>query len=285
MFPDALKPRRRRPSRFVDPRAAAALAGAATALTAGALIAVRQRLFRRALPKTTGTLRVTGATAPIEVNRDRWGVPHIRARTPRDAWFGQGFCQGQDRLWQLQLYRSLACGRLAEFAGPEGLPPDRLMRTLGMRAIAEREAAAAEGPAADGLEAFAAGVNAAVDAATTMPIEFKALRMEWEPWTPADSLAVSKLLAFGLSSNWERELLRAEMARDLGEELATKLDPNYPAGNPIVPRARFTRCPRRRPHALRADRPPAGVTRPHGRGDRFQQLGCQRRALGDGQAR
>jgi penicillin amidase len=234
VFPAALKPRRHRRLRFIDPRTAAALAAAATALTAGAFIAVRKLLFRRALPKTAGTLRVAGPAGPIEVGRDRWGVPHIRARSPRDAWFGQGFCQGQDRLWQLHLYRSFASGRLAEFAGAEGLAPDRFVRTLGIRAIAEREAGAAQGPVAEGLAAFAAGVNAAAEAAATLPIEFKALRVEWEPWTAADSLAVAKLLAFALSSNWERELLRAEMARDLGEELATRLDPGYPAGNPIV---------------------------------------------------
>ena len=82
-------------------------------------------------------------------------MPHIRAQTSDDAWFGQGFCHGQDRLWQLDLYRRFASGRLAEIAGPEGLPSDRFLRTLGLRRVALREEAALERPArASALEAY-----------------------------------------------------------------------------------------------------------------------------------
>src|SRR5207249_1179636 len=86
------------------------------------------------------------------------------------------------------------------------------------------------------MEAYCAGVNAAVEAARALPAEFQILRIGFEPWTPADTLTVVKLLAFGLSGNWERELLRAEMARELGPELAHRLDPGYPEGNPVVVR-------------------------------------------------
>ena len=65
-----------------------------------------------------------------------------------------------------------------------------------------------------------------------LPAEFQLLRTGFEPWAPADSLTIAKLLAFGLSTNWERELLRAEMARELGAELAAQLDPGYPARQP-----------------------------------------------------
>ena len=60
------------------------------------------------------------------------------------------------------------------------------------------------------------------------------LRLEFEPWRPADILALGKLLAFGLATNWERELLRADMVRALGPELTARLDPGYPVGNPIA---------------------------------------------------
>ena len=155
-----------------------------------------------------------------------------RGRT-RDLWFGQGFCLGQDRLWQLHIYRELACGRIAAFGGTEGLPVDRLMRTLGLHRTALREVPALDDVVADGLAAYSAGINAAA-AQRPLPAEFQMLRTGFEPWEPADSLTIAKLLAFGLSTNWERELLRADMARELGEELAVKLDPGYPARNPIV---------------------------------------------------
>ena len=64
--------------------------------------------------------------------------------------------------------------------------------------------------------------------------ELQMLRLGFDPFTPADALTLTKLLSFGLSTNWERELLRAEMTRELGAELAARLDPPYPRGNPAV---------------------------------------------------
>ncbi len=212
-----------------------ALGGAAvSAVAASSFAAVWYQLLRRPLPRTRGRIRVTGLSGAVEIRRDRWGVPHIDARTRHDLWFGQGFSHGQDRLWQLDLYRRMSAGRISEIAGVEGLPADRLMRTLGMRRIAEREERELEPGLRSELDAYCAGVNAAVEAAPTLPIEFQLLRIDFEPWRPADMLSAMKLLTFGLSTNWERELLRAEMIRALGPELAMRLEPTYPSGNPVV---------------------------------------------------
>ena len=209
--------------------AGAALAGLAATTAAG----LWYQLFRRPLPRTGGTLRLRGPERPIEISRDRWGVPHIRAQTSHDLWFGEGFCHGQDRLWQLELYRRIGAGRLAEIAGRSALRTDRFMRTLGVRRASEREAAAFEPEPRSELEAFCAGVNAAA-AHRPLPAEFQLLRLGFEPFVPADALSLTKLLSFGLSTNWERELLRAEMTRELGPELASRLDPGYPRGNPLI---------------------------------------------------
>ena len=174
-----------------------------------------------------------GISAPVEIRRDRWGVPHVHARTAEDAWFGQGWCHAQDRLWQLDLYRRFASGRLAEIGGEEGVRVDRFVRTLGLRRAALAEEAALGERLAGAMRAYSDGVNAAA-AARPRPIELKLLRLEFEDWRPADSLTITKLLALGLSANWERELLRADLARAIGPELAARLDPGYPAGNPVV---------------------------------------------------
>ena len=209
--------------------AAGAVAGAIASTAAGAWY----QLMRRPLPRTKGTVALAGLDDQVEISRDRWGVPMITARSRHDLWYGQGFCHGQDRLWQLELYRRTAAGRISEIAGEATLPTDRLMRTLGFRRIAERE----EGELAPELraefDALCAGVNAAAEA-RPLPFEFQVLRMGFDPWTPADMLAATKLLAFGLSTNWERELLRAEMTRELGPERAALLDPTYPVGHPLV---------------------------------------------------
>jgi penicillin G amidase len=215
-------------------RRAAIGSAAFGALAGGSAASLWYQLFRRPLPRTRGRLRAPGLSGAVEIRRDRWGVPHVRAGTLRDLWFAQGFCHGQDRLWQLELYRRMASGRLSEIAGRDALRADRLMRTLGLRRVAEREAAELEPGLRAELDAYCAGVNAAAEATSAPPAEFQLLRCEFEPWRPVHMLAALKLLAFGLSTNWERELLRAEMARELGPELAARLDPLYPRGHPVV---------------------------------------------------
>jgi penicillin amidase len=212
----------------------AALAGGAFWALAGTTTAgLWYQLFRRPLPRTSGRLRLAGIEGRVEISRDRWGVPHIRAETAHDLWFGHGFCQGQDRLWQIDFYRRAGAGTLSEIAGRQTLSTDRFMRTLGLRRAAVAEAADLHPGVRSSLEAFCAGVNAAAGD-RTLPAEFQLLRQPFVPFTPADALAMTKLLSFGLSTNWERELLRAEMARELGPELTARLDPGYPAGHPVT---------------------------------------------------
>jgi penicillin amidase len=205
------------------------------AVGAAALGAAWHRLARRPLPKTKGTIEVGGIEAPVAIRRDRWGVPHVQAASHADLFFAQGFCHAQDRLWQMDFYRRVVRGRIAEIAGPTALPVDRLMLTLGIRRAAEREVEALDPEVASRLEVFCAGVNAAAAEAPALPFEMQLLRLrEFAPWRPVDILSLGKLLAFGLSTNWEKELLRSDMARALGPELAARLDPGYPADNPIV---------------------------------------------------
>ena len=211
------------------------LAGAAgTGLAAAGTAAAWHWLARRPLPKQKGTIRLDGLEGPVKVRRDRWGVPHIEAQGRHDLYFAEGFCHAQDRLWQMDFYRRVVEGRVAEMAGTAGLPLDRLMRTLGIRRLALAEEAALEPQLLGLLERFCEGVNAAAASAKAAPFEMQLLRIGWEPWRPVDILSLGKLLAFGLSTNWERELLRADMVRALGPELTARLDPAYPADNPVV---------------------------------------------------
>ncbi len=212
------------------------LAGAAgTGLAAAGTAAVWHWMARRPLPKTSGRIEIEGPESAIRIRRDRWGVPQIEAVTHADLFFGQGFCHGQDRLFQLDFYRRVVRGRVAEIAGEEGLAIDRLMLTLGIRRAAEREVEVLDSEHLARLETFCAGVNAAAKSARALPFEMQLLRLgEFSPWRPVDVLSLGKLLAFGLSTNWEKELLRSDMTRALGPELAARLDPGYPSGNPVV---------------------------------------------------
>src|SRR5918996_685350 len=91
----------------------------------------------QSLPKTSGEIGLSGLKAPIEVLRDRHGVPHIFAASLQDAHFALGFVHAQDRLWQMEMNRRVGSGRLAEVLGPAALETDRFMRTLGLRGVAE----------------------------------------------------------------------------------------------------------------------------------------------------
>src|SRR4051812_2723110 len=192
------------------------------------------RLFRRPLPQTRGEIHVKGLESEVRIGRDALGVPRIVARSRTDLAFGQGFCLGQDRLFQLEFFRRAAAGRAAEFGGDEALGVDRLMRTLGLHRRAQQEAEAIDPWERHLPAAYWAGVDGAAAAAKAPPLEMQLLRIEPEPWTPADSLAIGKLIALGFSTNMEAELYRADLIARVGPEKAARLEPRYPQGSPVV---------------------------------------------------
>ncbi|MBI2123015.1 MAG: penicillin acylase family protein, partial [Armatimonadetes bacterium] len=93
-------------------------------------------LIRRPFPVEQGGLHVSGLQASVEVIRDRWGVPHLFAQNDHDLSFAQGYVHAQDRLWQMELNRRTAAGRLSEIFGPVTLDTDRFLRTIGLRRAA-----------------------------------------------------------------------------------------------------------------------------------------------------
>src|SRR5438105_4886764 len=199
-------------------------AGATGAVAAGAF----GYLLRRPLPQLDGEIRLRGLTAAVEIVRDRWGIPHISARDPLDAYFGQGFCHAQDRLWETELTRRLASGRLAEVFGKEALDVDRFQCRLGLHRAAQQEWETTDASVRDILRAYAAGVNACLDgllAAGKLPVEFVLARFTPEPWEPIDTLGYARYLAYPQSPNWESELARSRLLPGLGYQAAPDPDP------------------------------------------------------------
>jgi penicillin amidase len=200
-------------------------AGAAGAVAAGAF----SYLLRRPLPQVDGELRVAGLGGSVEIVRDRWGIPHISARDPLDAFFGQGFCHAQERLWQMELARRLASGRLAEVFGSDALDVDRFQRRLGLHRAAQRDWDTAATGLRDTLRAYAAGVNACLDGLAPsgkLPVEFVLARFTPARWEPLDTLTFARYFAFSLSPNWESELIRSRLIARLGYAAAAALEPD-----------------------------------------------------------
>ncbi len=192
-------------------------------------------LGQRRLPLTQGRLSLPGLTGPVEVIRDRWGVPHIYAQNAHDLFMAQGFVHAQDRLWQMELNRRTATGRLSELFGPLALDTDRAVRTFGFHRLGKTDWACADADLREAVQAYSDGVNAFLGSPTVkMPVEFTLLRHRPEPWKPEESMAFARVMLWQLSHAWYGEIVRAQAIAAVGDERAAELEMHYPERNPIT---------------------------------------------------
>jgi penicillin G amidase len=173
--------------------------------------------LRNSVPAASGALAIDGLSEPVEVIRDREAVPHIFAKATDDLYAALGFVHAQDRLWQMELQRRTGQGRLSEMFGERTFATDVFIRTLDLHGHAERSFTALPPEARAALEAYARGVNAYINRSAgffepRLPPEFLILRHRPEPWRPADSMLIGKLMALQLSLNMNHELLRLALA-------------------------------------------------------------------------
>jgi penicillin amidase len=190
---------------------------AALLLLAVAVAGAGYVALRNTVPSLSGSLPIAGLSAPVEVVRDREGVPHVFAKSVEDSLRALGFLHAQDRLWQMELTRRAGQGRLSEMFGERTYANDVFMRTLDLYGHAERSLAALSPEARARLDAYAQGVNAYMERRIgllepRLPPEFLMLRHRPEPWRPADSVVVVKLMALNLSTNLNFETLRLALA-------------------------------------------------------------------------
>jgi penicillin amidase len=191
--------------------------------------------LRSSLPRTGGTITVPGVSVAVTIARDEHGIPTIKAENDRDAAFALGFVQAQDRLFQMDLMRRYAAGRLAEWLGPPAVDTDKSMRTLGLYRAAASEYPLLSPALRAVFDAYAAGVNAFVSSRRgALPPEYAVLRVDFEPWKPVDSLVWGKLMDLQLTGNYRQELLRARLAQRLKPDDLAVLYPGYAADAPVV---------------------------------------------------
>ncbi len=189
--------------------------------------------LRSALPDTSRPLRLKGLEAPVEIYRDRYGIPHVRARTAHDAFFGQGFAAAQDRLWHMDYDRRRAYGRWAEFAGDPGLAQDLMMRRFQIAPTVRADYQAVNAETRAMFDAYAAGVNAFIQSTDRLPIEYSLVEGSPEPWQPWDCMAVFKVRHI-LMGVFEGKLWRARLLRALGPEKAARLLRGYQPGHLLI---------------------------------------------------
>ncbi|MBS3783627.1 MAG: penicillin acylase family protein [Anaerolineae bacterium] len=195
---------------------------------------------RRCWPRVDGTVEVDGLQEEVTVVRDDWGIPHIYASNTHDLFFAQGYVHAQDRFWQMEFWRRIGSGRLSEVLGESALEQDRFIRTVGWHRAAQRDVEHMDERALKALEDYAEGVNAYVAThQSRLGLEFTVLGLtgtsfEIEPWTPFNSVSWGKVMAWDLSGNRKAELLRAQIADQLGRPAVADLMPPYSDDYPII---------------------------------------------------
>ena len=186
-----------------------------------------------ALPRLSGTLNIAGLTSSVEVYRDRFGIPHVRAENEHDAFFAQGFFTAQDRLWHMEYDRLRGSGRWAEAVGDGALEQDKLMRRFRLAASAKADVAAMDDHTRMVFDAYAAGVNAFIDGPDPLPVEYAIAGIQPEPWQPWHSMVVYKVRHISMGV-FESKIWRARMVRAMGPEKAGQLFPGYEPGHLLI---------------------------------------------------
>ncbi|MDQ0795857.1 penicillin acylase family protein [Streptomyces sp. B1I3] len=198
---------------------------------------------RASYPQTTGSIELKGLTGNVDVKRDDYGIPQIYADSDSDLFRAQGFVQAQDRFWEMDVRRHMTSGRLSEMFGSGQVETDAFLRTLGWRQVAQKEYdEVLDEDTKKNLRAYADGVNAYLEGkdGQDISVEYAALGLtnDYKPteWTPVDSVAWLKAMAWDLRGNMQDEIDRSLMTSRLGEKQIEDLYPAYPykKNKPIV---------------------------------------------------
>ncbi|MBU6529871.1 penicillin acylase family protein [Streptomyces mayonensis] len=190
---------------------------------------------RASFPQTKGSITLDGLSGPVDVKRDGYGIPQIYASSEDDLFMAQGYVQAQDRFYEMDVRRHMTAGRLSEMFGKDQVDNDEFLRTLGWHRVAKKEYDETLSDSTKKyLQAYAKGVNAYLEGkdGADISLEYAALGFtnDYEPqeWTPVDSLAWLKAMAWDLRGNMQDEVDRALMTSRLGPKQIADLYPAYP---------------------------------------------------------
>lgn len=196
---------------------------------------------RRSWPQETGTIQVLGLKDQVEVFRDARGVPHIYASNQHDLFVAQGYIHAQDRFWQMDYWRHIGSGQLAEMFGEAQVNTDKFLRTLGWARVAQQELAKSDPNTITIMQAYADGVNAYLgDRHGSAPsLEHTVLKLlnpkyQPKPWQPLHTLTWIKVMAWDLSASLDTEIKHAILLKTLTPVQVNELFPPYPKNRPVI---------------------------------------------------
>ncbi|MGL6283316.1 MAG: penicillin acylase family protein, partial [Microcoleaceae cyanobacterium] len=198
-------------------------------------------IVRNSFPQTSGKITIPGLIATVTVKRDKWGVPHIYAENTHDLFMAQGYVHAQDRFWQMDFWRHIGAGQLAEMLGKSQVNIDRFIKTLGWARVAATELKLLDKNTLEILQAYTDGVNSYLNThqGIQLSLEYALLKVlnpgyQPAPWQIINSLTWGKVMAFDLSFNLDQEIERSILSRGFSPQQMTDLFPPYPTENPLI---------------------------------------------------
>jgi len=176
------------------------------------------------MPKIKGNIFLSGLETDVEIIKDSWGVPHIFAQNEKDLFFACGYVHAQERMWQMEITRRAGKGELSEIFGRKTLERDRFIRTLDLKEAAQRDYEKLSSKMKNLILSYSAGVNSWMNSRKlNWPPEFLLLGYRPQPWSPLDSLIVKEVMALLLCVDYQSEILRAKLVKELGAQKALQI--------------------------------------------------------------
>ncbi|MEH2147063.1 penicillin acylase family protein [Nostoc sp.] len=205
------------------------------------LVGLATYTVRQSFPQESGTIQLPELKAEVTVQRDKWGIPHIYAANSHDLFMAQGYIHAQDRFWQMDFWRHIGSGRLAEMFGSSQIDTDKYLRTMGWARVAQQEIPEINAEMKAYLKAYADGVNAylAEHQGSALSLEYTVLKFlnpgyQPEPWQILHSLTWGKVMAYDLGRNFQSEIERAILLKTLTPNQVEELFPPYPQDLPVI---------------------------------------------------
>jgi penicillin amidase len=180
-------------------------------------IVLSYNFINKSLPQFEGEVRVQFLIDSVRIYRDENGIPHIFAKNEHDLYFALGYVTAQDRLWQMDLSRRIASGRLSEIFGVQTLEIDKLFRTIGLLKTAQEIQKNLSEKSIEVLKSYSDGVNFFIKThKDELPVEFKLLGYEPEEWTIIDCILITRLMAWQLNFSGGRSRFFPKFYQGLG---------------------------------------------------------------------
>ncbi|MEZ5053251.1 MAG: penicillin acylase family protein [Chitinophagales bacterium] len=190
---------------------------------------------RTQLPKIDGQVFLKGLKEEVEIIRDELGAVHIYAKNKERFNFCAGYTHAQDRLFQMELNRKVARGKLSEIIGIKALDSDRIARTLGYERVAKQDWELFTEEEQQIIIDYCNGINAYIKSEEfKLSVEFRLLKHRPELWDPMDVASFSRLLTSLLTWGWYDEIIRAKLVEAVGMDAALELDNTYTKDTPVT---------------------------------------------------